>query len=287
MKEKTKLFLGSLFAVAAFILFILFAHDSADSEKNLKIYFLDVGQGDSEYIKMPSGEDILIDGGPDDKVLSELGKVMSLGDRKIDLLVLTHPHADHLIGLVEVINRYEIGEVWETGVGYSSATYDEWKKEIKEKDIPDKFVKAGDEKTFSNGEINFLVLYPLSSLENQAFDNVNNASLVTELKDGNFTSLFLADAEKTAQNKFLDNLSKVTVLKVGHHGSENGLSENLLKLTRPAIGVIEVGKENKFGHPADSVVSLLKSYAVRIFRTDQDGTIEVFWDGLNYSVQNN
>ena len=86
---------------------------------NLRIYFFDVGQGDAAYIKTPSGEDIMIDGGPDSKVLDNLAKVMDFGDHKIDLVILTHPHADHLTGLVEILKRYEVREVWETGVGMS------------------------------------------------------------------------------------------------------------------------------------------------------------------------
>lgn len=285
MAERAKLFLGALFVIAIVIGIAVFSKSTADTNKNLKVYFFDVGQGDSEYIKTPDGKDILIDGGPDDKVLQELGKVMDFGDRRIDLVVLTHPHADHLTGLVDVILRYDIGEVWESGVEYPSATYDVWKSEIKNKNIPDKFVSASDEKDFNIGAIKFLVLYPLSSLKNQKIDNLNNASVVTELKDGNFTSLFLADAEKSVQGKFLDKLSKTTIVKVGHHGSENGLLEDVLKVTRPAIAVIEVGKDNKYGHPAASTIALLKSYAAQIFRTDQDGTVEVDWDGTSYSVQ--
>ncbi len=285
MQKRLQLFFGFLI-IAAFVIWIAaFSSGTADVDKNLKVYFFDVGQGDSEYIKMPDGKDILIDGGPDDKVLQELGKVMDFGDRRIDLVVLTHPHADHLTGLVDVISRYDIGEIWESGVEYPSATYDAWKSEIKNKNISDKFVQAGDEKDFNEGAIKFLVLYPLSNLKNQKIDNVNNASVVTELQDGNFTSLFLGDAEKSAQSKFLFKLSKTTIIKVGHHGSENGLLEDLLKITRPAIAVIEVGKDNKFGHPAASTINLLKSYAVQIYRTDQNGTVEIIWNGINYSVQ--
>lgn len=123
MRRKNLQFIFGLLIVIGVILGIgIFARPQAQSD--LKIYFLDVGQGDSEYIKTPTGPDILIDGGPDTSVLNELGKVMNFGDREINLVILSHPHADHLTGLLEVVRRYKIDEVWETGIEYPSATYD-------------------------------------------------------------------------------------------------------------------------------------------------------------------
>lgn len=287
MQERAKLFLGSLFVVAIIIGIALFSRSTADTTGKLSIYFLNVGQGDSEYIKMPSGEDILIDGGPDDRVLQELGKVMSFGDQRIDLVVLTHPHADHIAGLVDVASRYDIGEVWESGVSYPSSAYDSWKAEIKNKNIKDTFPLAGEEKTFDNDQIKFKVLYPLSSEKNLTIDNLNNASLVAELDFSKFSALFTGDLEKTVQPQIYGELRSVTVLKVAHHGSENGTDDNLLKILRPAIAVIEVGVKNNYGHPAASVLSLLKSYAVQIYRTDQNGTVLISSDGSTYSVKTN
>lgn len=280
--NRLQLFFGALFISAIIVWVAFFTSVRGDADNNLKIYFLNVGQGDAEYIKMPSGEDILIDGGPDDKVLNELGKVMDFGDRKIDLVILTHPHADHLTGLVDVINRYEIGEVWDSGVEYPSATYDRFKNDVKTKNIPEKFVVAGDEKNYENGNIKFQVLYPLSSEKNKTIDNLNNATVVTSLENNKFSALFMGDLEKSVPLKLNKNY---TVLKVAHHGSENGLSEDLLKVIRPAIAVIEVGQNNKFGHPTKTVIDLLKNYAVQIYRTDQNGTVVISSDGVNYTAK--
>lgn len=254
------------------------------ASNNLRVYFLDVGQGDAEYIKMPTGEDVLIDGGPDASVLNQLGKVMDFGDREIDLVILTHPHADHLSGLVEVLKRYKVDEVWESGVGYPSRTYDEWKKLISEKQIPDTKVKAGDEKDF--GPVKILVLYPLSSFESKTIDNLNNASVVNRLEYNKFSVLFLGDAEKDVQQKLAPQMKLATVLKTGHHGSRNGTIEEILQVVRPAIAIISAGKENKYGHPHAEAINLLKSFAIRIFRTDQNGTIEINSDGENYWLKN-
>jgi competence protein ComEC len=181
---------------------------------------------------------------------------------------------------LEVIKRYKVDEVWETGVEYSSSTYDSWKTEIKKQNIADKLVVTGDEKNF--GEVKIIVLYPLSSLENRTIDNLNNASIVNRLDFNNFSVLFTGDAEKEVQQKLLDKNIFVDVLKVPHHGSSTGLTEDFLKVVRPSIAIIEVGKNNKYGHPALGTINLLKSYAVRIYRTDQNGTTQIDSDGEGY-----
>lgn len=278
---------GFLFLVATIIWIGFFTKSNADTQNLDHIYFLDVGQGDSEYIKLRDGRDILIDGGPNDKVLTELGKVMDFGDRRIDLVVLTHPHADHLTGLISVVNRFEIGEVWQSGVEYPSSIYDEWKSSIKTKNIKDEAVVKGKEETFNSGSVKFSVLYPLSLEKNQKADDLNNSSVVTKLNDDKISFLFLGDAQLQAQQKILPDLNLITILKVGHHGSTNGTLEDMLKITRPAVAVIEVGAKNTYGHPAQSVINLLKQYVVQIYRTDQNGTVEISTDGQSYQIKTN
>lgn len=279
-------------AIVLAVVAIAASFNKPQASGDLRIYFLNVGQGDAEYIKTPSGQDILIDGGPDSSVLNELGRVMDFGDREINLVILSHPHADHLTGLVQVLNRYKVDEVWETGVEYPSATYDSWKNVISEKQIPDKFVKAGDTKEFSDTKIS--ILYPLSPINpptgGQKIDNLNNASIVNRLDYKKFSVLFMGDAEKEVQKKLLNPPTGgqnifATILKVAHHGSENGILEDFLRVVRPAVAVIEVGQKNTYGHPAPSIINLLKNYAVRIYRTDQNGTVEIDSDGEGYLVK--
>lgn len=279
-KEYLKLLFGGM-AITALVLAIS-VYQRPSAESSFKIEFLDVGQGDAAYIKTVSGQDILIDGGPDNSVLVELGRVMDAADREINLVIFSHPHADHLTGLVEVLQRYEVDEVWETGVAYPSATYEKFEKEISEKNIPVKFVKAGDEKVFGDAKLS--ILYPLSPIKNQRVDNLNNASIVARLDYQNFSALFPGDLEKDAQGKIpIQNLF-ATILKVPHHGSQNGLSEDFLKAVRPALAVISAGKDNKFGHPHPSTLDLLKKLAVKYYRTDQDGRIEIVTSGQGYTV---
>lgn len=283
MSKKTsfQLVLSALLVIIFLIFVGIFPRSSA--EGILQVYFLDVGQGDAEYIKMPDGSDALIDGGPDNSVLNQLGRVMDFGDHEINLVILSHPHADHLTGLLEVIERYKVDEIWETGVLYPSGGYDVWKKNIITKNMEDKKVKAGDEKNF--GDVKIKVLAPLTSLENKNIDNLNNASIVNRIDYQNFSVLFTGDAEKEIQNLLLDKNIFADVLKVAHHGSTNGLSEEFLKIVRPAIAVIEVGAKNTYGHPAASTIDLLKKYAVRIYRTDQNGTVQIDSDGQTYWVR--
>lgn len=281
-RKNLQLFFGLLIIIAFFVWVNAFSTAST-ADNNLHIYFLNIGQGDSAYIKTPSGQDILIDGGPDDSVLAELGRVMALGDRRIDLVVLTHPHADHLTGLISVLNRFEIGEVWETGVGYSSATYDTWKNLVKEKGISQNFVDINSQKQF--GAVNFLVLSPLSNLKNQNMDNLNNASIINRLEYNKFSALFLADAEISTQTQILQSVKPATVVKIGHHGSQNALNEDLMRIARPAIAVISVGLNNKFGHPSPGTISFLKSLATQIYQTSQNGTINIISDGQNWWVR--
>jgi len=284
IKSRLQLFFGSLIVIALLVWVGVFSGYKADSgKKNLQIYFLNVGQGDGEYIKTPSGQDILIDGGPDNSVLTELGKVMNFGDMKIDLVILTHPHADHIAGLVEVLKRYEVDEVWGSGVEYPSATYDTWKKLIIEKNIKNELVSVPKSADFGGAKIT--VLYPLLPEKNLKIDNVNNASVVTELDYGSFSALFTGDAEKSVQSEIYKNLHAVTVLKVNHHGSTNGTDDMWLQILRPAVAVIEVGAKNTFGHPTSTVIELLKKYAVQIYRTDQNDTINISSDGVNWWVK--
>jgi competence protein ComEC len=284
VKSYLQLVIGLAAVLGIIIAVALYGRPSANGS-GLTVDFLSVGQGDAEYIQLPSGEDILIDGGPDNSVLNELGNVMGFSDHEINLVILSHPHADHITGLVEVLKRYKVDEVWETGIAYPSATYDEFEKEIALKKIPEKFVKKDDVENF--GEVKLSVLYPLSSLKNQKIDNLNNSSMIVRLDYRNFSVLFPGDAEKDEQEKILSNekILSVTVLKMPHHGSQNGANEDFLKVVRPALAVIEVGKNNQFGHPHAAALSLLKSLAIKYYRTDQDGRVEISSNGKGYAVQ--
>lgn len=248
--------------------------------KELKVWFLDVGQGDAIFIKTPQNYKILIDGGPSKKVLFELSEILPPWDKKIDIMILTHPHADHLIGLIEVLKVYQVEEVWFTGVIHTTPEYREFLETIKERTIPVKIIKMGDKKIFSDGS-KLEILWPKESLFQKKVDDLNHFSIVSRLSYSRRTFLFSADIDKEAQEEILKNFSfRVDVLKIPHHGAKNWLSEEFLKTFLPSFGVICVG-QNKFGHPAKDTLELLNKYQAKVLRVDTDGLIEFSSDGEN------
>ena len=245
----------------------------------VQIYFFDVGQGDAALIQ-EGDQQILIDGGPDDKVLAELGSVMPAGDRKIEHMILTHPHADHITGLNQVLERYEVGEVISTGVVSTSSQYLEFLNNIKTKNIPFKVPKVGDQiAPFADGKIDFL--WPGDTYLSKEIDNLNNSSEVFRFCTFDSCALFTGDMEVGEREEMIayymkeNKLSELQaqILKVAHHGSENGTGENLLENVKAIHAVISVGLNNQFGHPHEAALTLLKEYGLIIHRTDQNGTV--------------
>jgi len=259
---------------------LVFAEISKKPEiAGVQVYFFDVGQGDAALIQ-EGDQQVLVDGGPDDKVLAELGRVMPAGDRKIEHVVLTHPHADHITGLNQVLERYEVGEVISTGVVSTSSQYLEFLNNIKTKNIPFKVPKVGDEiAPFADGKIDFL--WPGDTYLSKEIDNLNNSSLVFRFCTVMSCAIFTGDAEQDEQedmvayyakeNKLSEFESMIT--KVAHHGSSNGTTDSLLKNVKAIHAVIPVGLDNQFGHPHEAALTLLKKYGLIIHRTDQNGTV--------------
>lgn len=254
-------------------------------DNNLHAYFLDVGQGDSIYVRTMNNTDLIIDGGPNNEVLTELSKIMPFYDRKIDYLILTHPHSDHISGLIEVIKRYEIGQIISSDATHTSAEYLEWLTIIKEKNIPFKLTRDGDLINLDQ-DTNLKIFWPKESYLNKTVENLNNVSVVAKLSYHDIDFMFTGDAEKEVQTQIIKNHSKdelqSEIYKVAHHGSDNAASESFIKVVKPELSVICVGENNKFGHPQKVILDLLAKAASQIFRTDQNGRIEVISDGQKY-----
>jgi len=253
---------------------------------NLNLYFLDVGQGDAIYIRTPTGEDALIDGGPDDSILQKLGEVMSPTDHEINLVILSHPHADHLKGLLEVLSRYKVDEILQTDVEYDSVTFLTWQKMIGEKQIANHLARAGVERSL--GEAKILILYPDDSFIGQKIDNPNNTSVVSKVSYKNFAALLMGDLEKEGQTKLLqtqkDNLA-VQVIKIPHHGSDTAAYQPFLEAVLPKLAIISVGKDNKYGLPGQVIFEILKKINAEVLQTSQNGTIKVESDGEKFWVK--
>jgi competence protein ComEC len=252
----------------------------------LSVYFLNVGQGDGIYIRTPGGQDIVIDGGPDARIVAALGKVMPFWDTEIDVLLLTHPHADHVAGLVDILKRYKVDAVYYTGVNYSSGVYSEFLNLIKEKNIPLRAVIAGDHiPLFGAGE--FDVLWPKESLDGRKVDDLNNSSIVAKLVFGDIDFLFAGDAEEKVEKELLAGGKSLDVdlLKLGHHGSKTASSQEFLKAITPEYAVISCGKNNDFGFPHLLVLRRLARLGVEIFRTDLNGTVVARTDGKTLKLE--
>ena len=252
-------------------------------DDKLHVSFLDVGQGDAILIQTPNGQDILIDGGPDSqKVNLELSKKLPFWDRTIDFVVCTHSQADHITGLVEVLQRYKVKQMLELGVSCNSSIYQEWCNLVEEKQIKRDKAQAGQEIDLGNG-IKLEVLNPPASLWEGTSDDVDNNGVVLRLSWGKVSFLFTADIREEVEFALIGQRAnlKSTVLKVSHHGSKTSTSQQFLAAVDPEVAVISVGEDNPFGHPSPEVVERLidRLGEDNVYRTDKDGTIEFITDG--------
>ncbi|MEA3398308.1 MAG: ComEC/Rec2 family competence protein [Patescibacteria group bacterium] len=274
-----------LVAVPAF----WFAYSASN---DLEVDFLDVGQGDSILIKMPYGQNILIDGGPDNAAVKQLSENLPWWDRTIDLMILTHPHDDHVNGLNDVIKRYNIKKILYTGVSHTSPSYLAWLDLIRDYHIP--LIIIDRPQVINFGEDCWLeILYPLNSLLGKEADNLNNSSIVARLIYDEVKFLFTGDIEIETEQDLLAAYSKeaysssslqAQVLKVGHHGSNTSSSQEFLEAINPEIAVIQVGADNKFGHPSRRTIKRLERLGAGIFRNDIDGTVIITSNGRELQV---
>lgn len=248
----------------------------------LKVDFLDVGQGDAIFIEAPNHNQVLIDGGPGRAVLSELGRVMPFYDREIDLIISTHPDSDHLSGLIEVLKHYKVDKILTTGVKSDTNGFKEWLSIIKDKNI--QIAEFGQIIQLSKSA-NMYILSPFENLNGKEEENLNDTSIVSRLVYGDLEILFTGDGEKGLEKEMIDkNLDlKSNILKVGHHGSRNSTTEEFLKAVSPNVAVIQVGANNSYHHPHKEVLGRLAG--IKIYRTDQDGRIEVRSDGKEYKIK--
>ncbi len=245
----------------------------------LHFWALDVGQGDAILMILPDGNKVLIDGGPDDKVMSRLAEVLPFYDRTIELVILTHPHPDHMIGLIEVIKRYDVGRLVMTGIKYDYPGYDAFLETVAKKQVPVLF--ADGKKDLKFGEVILDFLFPLAPIQGQYFGNVNNSSIVFRVLYGNNAFILQGDLEKEGEAQLaasgLD--LRASVIKVGHHGSRTASSDDYLAKVLADFAVISCGAGNRYNHPHIETMRALKKYSVKVWRTDLDGTVEFASDG--------
>lgn len=244
------------------------------------VYFLDIGQGDATLIRTSAGENILIDGGPDTSIIDQLDRHIPFWDRSLDLVLLTHAHADHATGLLKMLPSYEIKSFWYTGAEYDSQVYQELIASLNQKQIPVSLVSRGDQAQFQDTTLK--ILYP--TVKSPTDSDPNATSLVGVVSIGDLDIALTGDIGIDQETYFIDQLSDIEVLKVAHHGSKFSTSDQFLNRTTPEYGVISVGQDNSYNHPDPQLLSRLSSHHVNIFRTDQDKTIHLSTDGQAYKI---
>ncbi len=247
--------------------------------------FFDVGQGDAALIVTPARQAILLDGGPDRAILNKLGRTLPWDKHDIDLMILSHPHADHLTGLLAVLQQYQVKQILMTGVIHTTPEYLEFLKIIKTKQISVTLAKTGQIIKLA-GEVELEVVGPVESYQNRVVADLNAASLVVKLKYGTTQALFTGDQTRENELELLKtgaNLS-AQLLKVAHHGSRASSGLEFLRAVKPDYAVISAGAGNPFGHPAAETLQRLQELGAAVYRTDKAGDIEFVSDGRHWRL---
>lgn len=260
-------------------------------DKRLKVIFCDVGQGDAIYIRTPKGFDILFDGGPDTKVLECLARYKPFWERRLGLIILSHPHADHLNGLIDVFERYEVKAFATERLENDSDGYTALIKTIQEENLKVSYVYKGDSIKTKDGVVLNVLSPDKEYLRKTSQDGVIResgefASLILHVSYKDFDLLLTGDTQNLQLAKALDQfgLPSLEVLQVPHHGSRTGLTQSLVTRLLPKEAIISVGKNN-YGHPTPFTLGLLSNQEVLIHRTDKEGSIEIKTDGESYRTE--
>lgn len=252
---------------------------SARDDNRLKVAFFDIGQGDSIFLTTPNQKQILIDGGPDGTVLSRLSSEMPFYDRSIDLIIVSHNHADHITGLNRVLERYTVEKIWISGAIHTTNEYIKLLEQIKTKGIPTEIVWQG--KSTTVDEVRFDVVHPITSAEGTRPDDQHDATVAIRATFRETHFLFSGDLDEHHEQAIVQSSIPIAaeVLKVPHQGATSSLALNFLSLINPKYAVIQVGKNNRYGHPASSILQKLHDRGIITYRNDQQGTIWATTDG--------
>lgn len=270
-----------IFGVLALCIFATSQEVLRLPDGRVHLWMMDVGQGDSLLLQSPSGRQVLFDGGPDLSALERLNEVLPRIDTSIDLLVLSHPHLDHLAAFPEILRRYDVGAVMFTGMEYPGERYEEMLKEIREQKIPVILPNPKKDIDFGDG----LILDVIAPDGEKLFgkkgdeDDANNTSVVVRALFENDSILFTGDMEEPQENDVLRKGFDIAanVLKAAHHGSKTSTSTGFLLAANPELTLISAGRQNKFRHPDQLVLDRLTHFEIPYRMTKAEGTIHLSW----------
>lgn len=269
---------SSLIIAGALLITPMYSH--AVNSKNLAVHYIDVGQGDSIYIKTPNGEDILIDGGNKDgsDVVSYLKK-QKVND--IELMIATHPDADHIGGLDEVLKAFKVKSVYAPKVSHTTEAYKDFLNAVKAEKVKIQSAKSGVDLKIKGLTAKFVA--PVKEYGK----DLNNWSAVLYITYGKNTFLFTGDAEEQSEKDMLNSKQslKADVLKVGHHGAKETTTDAFLNAVQPKYAVISVGAKNSYKHPTNEVLNRLNKVKATVYRTDKHGSIIISSDGKKITVK--
>lgn len=245
----------------------------------LKVHYLDVGQGDSIFIELPNNETMLIDAAESYQSENIINYLKNLNYQKIDYVIGTHPHTDHIGGLKDIINTFEIGKIYMPKVVSTTKTYENLLMTIKEKNLKINTAKAGTT-IIDTDALKINILAP----NNSTYTELNNYSVVTKITYGTTKFLFMGDAEKLSENEIKENVS-ADVIKIGHHGSNTSSSIDFIKKVNAKYGIISVGLNNKYNLPKEETITNWENSGTKIYLTSINGTIRASSDGTNIKIE--
>ena len=245
----------------------------------LKVHYLDVGQGDSIFIELPNNETILIDAAESYQSEKIINYLKNLNYQKIDYVIGTHPHTDHIGGLKDIINTFEIGKIYMPKVVSTTKTYESLLMAIKDKNLKINTAKAGTS-IINTDTLKINILAPNS----ETYTELNNYSVVTKITYGTTKFLFMGDAEKLSENEIKEDVT-ADVIKIGHHGSNTSSSINFIKKVNAKYGIISVGLNNKYNLPKEETITNWENSRTKIYLTSTNGTITAISDGTNIKIE--
>ena len=267
------------------------ASETAKAQVKITVKMLDVGQGDAILIET-GAQTVLVDTSDVDEREKLKAELKEAGVKRLDKVILTHPHADHIGGMDVILSDFEVGEVYDNGMPSTSKIYLRYMKELKAKDIKRHGLKAGDVLDLGGGA-SFKVLAPTEELAakgaKQGYKHdPNNESVIGQLIFGDFKMMFTGDGEGPEEKEILasplGSEVKSQVLKSGHHGSKTSSSKEWLRAVEPEVGLISCGEGNDYGHPHKETLKKYQALKMKVYETDKNGTITLVTDGKGYDI---